>query len=98
MISLDQITKEATIIFVLTFVTFCLAMLLTPIYTHFAYKYKLWKRKRTHSTTGEALQVVAAQSTRKRNVPTMAGLIVVIAVTVVSHLGFRRETGKLRDF
>lgn len=84
MISLDQLTKEATTIFALTFVTFLLAMLLTPIYTHFAYKYKLWKRKRTHSTTGEALSVVAAQSTRKRNVPTMAGLIVVVTVTIIT--------------
>lgn len=86
MISLDQITQEATIIFVLSLITFCLAMLLTPIYTYFAYKYKLWKRKRTHSTTGEALQVIAQLSTRKRNVPTMAGLIVVVAVTIITLL------------
>lgn len=85
MISLDQIIHESTTIFALTFVTFCLAMLLTPVYTFFAYKYKWWKRKRTHSTTGEILQVVSQLSTRKRNVPTMAGLIIVVAVTIITY-------------
>ncbi len=86
MIPLEQLTKEATTIFALSFITFCVAMLLTPVYTFFAYRYKLWKRKRTHSTTGEVLEVVAKLSTRKRSVPTMAGLIVVIAVTLVTLL------------
>lgn len=85
MISLDQIIHESTTIFALTFVTFCLAMLLTPVYTYFAYKYKWWKQKRTHSTTGEILQVVAQLSTRKRSVPTMAGLIIVVAVTIITY-------------
>jgi len=84
MISFADFTHETTTIFALTFVAFCAAMLLTPIYTYFAYKYKLWKQKRTHSTTGELLQVVAQLSTRKRQVPTMAGLIIVIAVTIVT--------------
>lgn len=86
MIALEEFTKEAATIFVLTFIAFIVAMALTPIYTYFAYKYKLWKKKRTHSTTGEVLQVVAQLSTRKRNVPTMAGLIVVIAATIVTLL------------
>jgi phospho-N-acetylmuramoyl-pentapeptide-transferase len=77
-------TQEATTIFSLSFLTFCIAMLLTPIYTYFAYRYKFWKQRRTHSATGEALQVIAKLSTRKRNVPTMAGLIVVVAVTAVT--------------
>lgn len=81
---LEQFTQETTLIFLLSFVAFCLAMLLTPIYTYFAYRYKLWKQKRQASTTGEALSVVAQQSTRKRNVPTMAGLVFVAAVTIVT--------------
>lgn len=81
---LEQFTQETTLIFLLSFLAFCLAMLLTPIYTYFAYRYKFWKRKRHVSTTGEALSVVAAQSTRKRNVPTMAGLIFVLAITVIT--------------
>jgi len=84
MLTLEQFTQEAITIFSLSFLTFCVAMLLTPIYTFFAYRYKFWKQKRITSTTGEALNVVAAQSTRTRNVPTMAGLIVVVAATIIT--------------
>jgi phospho-N-acetylmuramoyl-pentapeptide-transferase len=84
MLTLEQFTHQAITIFSLSFLTFCVAMLLTPIYTFFAYRYKFWKQKRVTSTTGEALTVVASQSTRTRNVPTMAGLIVLVAVTAVT--------------
>lgn len=84
MLSLDQFTDHTIQVFLLSFLAFCAAMLLTPIYTFFAYRYKLWKQKRVTSTTGEALSVVSAQSTRTRNVPTMAGLIVIVAVTIIT--------------
>jgi len=77
-------THEIATIFLLSFLTFCLAMLLTPIYTHYAYKYKLWKQRRTTAVSGEALSVITKLSTRKRNVPTMAGLIVIVAVSIVT--------------
>ncbi len=86
MFSIEQFTQEITTILALSFLTFSLAMLLTPIYTYYAYKYKLWKRRRTHSTTGEALSIIAKQSTRKRDVPTMAGLIVIVAAAIVTIL------------
>ena len=86
MLQLGQLTQEATSIFILSFITFCVAMLLTPIYTHFAYKYKLWKVPRTHSATGEALQVIAKLRTRKRNTPLMAGLVIIISVAFVTVL------------
>ncbi|HEU5187616.1 MAG TPA: phospho-N-acetylmuramoyl-pentapeptide-transferase [Candidatus Saccharimonadales bacterium] len=84
MLPIEQITQEATTIFSLSFLTFCIAMLLTPIYTFFAFRFKLWKQKRTHASTGEALTVVNKLSTRTGNTPTMAGLIVVAAVTLVT--------------
>jgi phospho-N-acetylmuramoyl-pentapeptide-transferase len=68
----------------LSLVTFFIAMALTPIYTHFAYKYKWWKRHRTHSTTGEQLSVIASLRI-KRTLPMMAGLVIVAAVTVVTY-------------
>ncbi len=86
MIALGQFTQETTAIFTLSFLAFCVAMALTPFYTFFAYRYKLWKRRRTHSATGEALEIITKLSTRKRDVPTMAGLIVVVAVTVITLL------------
>lgn len=86
MFTLQQFTQEAAIIFSLSFLAFCVAMLLTPIYTYFAYKYKFWKQDRTHSTTGELLAIISKSNSRKGNVPTMAGLIIVAAVTSVTLL------------
>lgn len=79
----DQFTQKTTRILLLSFLAFCIAMLLTPIYTHFAYKYKWWKRHRTHSTTGEALEVITKLRI-KRDVPLMAGLITLAAITIVT--------------
>jgi phospho-N-acetylmuramoyl-pentapeptide-transferase len=84
MIDLGSFSHEITKIFLLTLLSFCLATLLTPLYTHIAYRNKLWKRRRTTSTTGEALSVINKLSTRKRTVPTMAGLILVVAISVVT--------------
>jgi phospho-N-acetylmuramoyl-pentapeptide-transferase len=83
MFSLDQVTHEVRTTLLLSFISFCVAMLLTPIYTHFAYKHKLWKRHRTHSTTGEALTVINKLRI-KRDLPLMAGLIALVAVTLVT--------------
>ncbi len=82
----SQLTDQLAIAFAIAFFAFVMTMALTPIYTYFAYKHKLWKQKRTHSTTGEALTVVAEQSTRKRNVPTMAGLIVILTTIIITVL------------
>lgn len=92
MFNSDQLTQETTTIVFLSFFSFCLAMLLTPIYTHFAYKYKLWKRSRTHSTTGEALEVISKLRI-KRSVPLMAGLIALAAITITTVL-FNLDRGQ----
>jgi phospho-N-acetylmuramoyl-pentapeptide-transferase len=83
MITIDLLTDKAKRMFIFSLISFVLAMLLTPIYTHFAYKYKLWKRHRTHSTTGETLKVISALRI-KRNVPIMAGLITIVSVSFVT--------------
>jgi phospho-N-acetylmuramoyl-pentapeptide-transferase len=85
MYSLEHFTQGVTTIFALSFLAFCVAMLLTPIYTYFAYKHKLWKQHRTQSTTGEALQVISKMRI-KRNVPLMAGLITIASVTIITVL------------
>jgi phospho-N-acetylmuramoyl-pentapeptide-transferase len=93
MFSIIRLISELRTTLLLSFFSFVVAMLLTPIYTHYAYKHKLWKRHRTHSTTGEALTVIAKLRI-KRNVPLMAGLVTIIAitlVTVVANLS-RRQT------
>ena len=85
---IGQFTAEATIVFALSFLAFVMAMLLTPIYTYFAYKYRFWKKPRTASTTGEKLTVFSKLHAQKhrRNIPTMAGMIMLLAVTFITLL------------
>ena len=84
MVTLDQFTDKTTRTLLLSFLAFGVAMLLTPVYTYFAYKYKWWKRHRTHSTTGEALTVISSLRI-KRDVPLMAGLVAIAAITIVTY-------------
>lgn len=82
---IDQaLTHKLTRILLLSIVSFMIAMLLTPVYTHFAFKYKWWKRHRTHSTTGEELTVISSLRI-KRTLPMMAGLVTVLTVTVITY-------------
>lgn len=76
-------------IFLLGFAAFAIAMLFTPFYTYFAYRYKFWKIQRTTSTTGELLQVFSKLHAHKhqRNIPTMAGIIALVAVVLVTLVG-----------
>jgi len=70
----------------LGFLGFSLSMLITPIYTTLAYKYEWWKRQRTDAWSGGKAAVYAKlhAAKHKRNIPTMAGLIFVLAVTLVT--------------
>jgi phospho-N-acetylmuramoyl-pentapeptide-transferase len=81
----DVFTEQATRSLLLGIFSFCVAMLLTPVYMYFAYKYKFWKRSRTHSTTGEELKVIS-KFRIKRTVPLMAGLVIIAATSVTTLL------------
>jgi phospho-N-acetylmuramoyl-pentapeptide-transferase len=82
--TITSLSDHAATVMILSLVSFFIAMLLTPVYTHFAYKYKWWKKRdRTTSTTGEELSVVS-QLRIKRTIPRMAGLIMVITVAIVT--------------
>ena len=76
-------TSELATIFTLSVLTFFVAMLLTPLYTYVAFKYKLWKRPRTHSVTGEELKVISKLRI-KRVIPRMAGITIIVAVAIVT--------------
>jgi len=80
------LTDELTHTFILSVGAFLFAMFLTPIYTFLAYRYKFWKKQRTSSTTGEALTVFTKLHAAKfkRNIPTMAGVIFVLAIAAVT--------------
>lgn len=88
-------TEDLVTISALSVVAFIIAMLLTPVYTFFAYRYKFWKKQRTTSTTGELLEVFTKLHANKfkRNIPTMAGIISVVAITVVT-LAFNLDRGQ----
>jgi phospho-N-acetylmuramoyl-pentapeptide-transferase len=80
------LTDQLTTTLLLSGAAFVLAMLLTPVYTSLAYRFKFWKRQRSTSTTGEVLKVFTKlhEDKFKRHIPTMAGIIGVIAVTIVT--------------
>ncbi len=84
--TLIELTHELTGIFALSVAAFMLAMLLTPVYTLMAYRYKFWKKQRTTSTTGEKLEVFTKLHADKfkRNIPTMAGVIFVISILIIT--------------
>lgn len=85
-ITFPEFNQELIKLFALAVGGFSVAMFLTPIYTFVAYKYRFWKVQRTTSTTGEALEVFTKLHANKfrRNIPTMAGLITVLAILLIT--------------
>lgn len=93
---LGYFETDLTFILALAVFSFALAMLLTPLYTHLAYRYKWWKGPRHVTTTGEKAVNVSLQQSRdqhKRKFPTMAGMIFVIA-TMATTLLFNWDRGQ----
>lgn len=91
-LNFTSLTDEIVATLLLSAASFILAMLLTPLYTYVAYRFKFWKKQRETSTTGEKLLVFTKlhKAKFKRNIPTMAGIIAVIAITAVT-LGFNLD-------
>jgi phospho-N-acetylmuramoyl-pentapeptide-transferase len=73
-------------ILALGFFSFALSMLITPLYTTIAYRQQWWKRQRTDAWSGGVATVYQQlhAEKHKRNIPTMAGLIFVVTITVVT--------------
>lgn len=91
-IPLDPLIK----VVLLGVASFSLSMLITPLYTRYAYKKKLWKKPRTSAATGENASVYQKlhKTKHNRHIPTMAGVIFVVAtfiITLVANLD-RSET------
>lgn len=95
-ITVELLTQQLAGTFFLSVLAFLFAMALTPLYTFVAYRFKFWKKQRSTSTTGEALKVFNKLHAAKfkRHIPTMAGIIFVVAVIVVTFAFNldRRET------
>lgn len=81
-----EINNELFYGFILTLAGFLLSMFLTPVYTYFAYKYKFWKKQKKTTVGGGDLPVMTKLHAHKfkRAFPTMAGVIGVVVVAVVT--------------
>jgi phospho-N-acetylmuramoyl-pentapeptide-transferase len=83
-------------VFLLGFLGFVTAMALTPFYTAAAFKGQWWKKARTHAVSGEVAKVYQKLHAAKhaRNIPTMAGMVFVLATALVTIAGnlSRNET------
>jgi phospho-N-acetylmuramoyl-pentapeptide-transferase len=80
--------ETSTLIHVLLLGTlgFLVSMVLTPLYTTAAYKWQWWKKPRTAAVSGETAKVFNKLHAAKhlRNIPTMAGMIFVITVAIIT--------------
>lgn len=76
-------------IFMFGFLGFITSMALTPLYTTAAFAGQWWKKARTHAVTGEVATVYKKLHAKKhaRNIPTMAGIIFVLATLLVTVAG-----------
>ena len=79
----------------LSLASFLVSMALTPFYTHFAYKYKFWKKQKTTTVDGKDLPIMRKLHAHKfkRVFPTMAGIVGIISVTVVTWI-FNLDRGQ----
>lgn len=92
---INDINQEIFYGLLLALAGFLLSMMLTPIYTHFAYKYKFWKKQKKTTVDGQALPIMTKLHAHKFKhiFPTMAGLIGVVAVTIVTWV-FNLDRGQ----
>ncbi len=71
--------------------SFAIALLVTPVFTHFAYRYEWWKKIRGTDMNGKETPVFNKlhKEKHKRNIPTMAGVIIwgtVLFLTLLFNL------------
>jgi phospho-N-acetylmuramoyl-pentapeptide-transferase len=87
-LSITVETETLIRILLLGFLGFLVSMLITPLYTALAYRGQWWKKPRTTATTGEKATLFTQlhAEKHKRLIPTMAGAITVVAVTLVTIL------------
>ncbi|MBU1036755.1 phospho-N-acetylmuramoyl-pentapeptide-transferase [Patescibacteria group bacterium] len=71
-------------ILLLTTVSFSLAIIFTPLLTHFLYKYKIGKQIRS----SEATPIFSSLHKKKEGTPTMGGIIIWFSVLLVSLIFF----------
>jgi phospho-N-acetylmuramoyl-pentapeptide-transferase len=90
-----EFINQISTIFLLGLVGFGASMLLTPVYTFFAYKYKWWKKNRTEDIMGNKTPIFTKLHAAKiaRHIPTMAGIVYISVIAVVTLL-FNLDMGQ----
>jgi len=85
-INLSITGSNLKMILSLGFLGFVVTMLLTPLYTTIAYRRKWWKKQRTEAWGGGKAPVYQKlhAAKHKRNIPTMAGLIFVASIAIIT--------------
>jgi len=85
-INLTVHTATLVRILSLGFLTFLISMLITPLYTNAAYRWQWWKKPREKTVTGAPATVLNQLhgAKHKRLIPTMAGIIFVASVGLVT--------------
>ena len=85
-------TNNLIHILFLGFLGFIISMLITPIYTTLAYRNNWWKQQRSEAWSGGIAAVYHKlhAEKHKRNIPTMAGLIFVAAISAATLANLNR--------
>lgn len=65
---------------------FALAFLITPLWTHLLYKYRIGIKIKERGVTGDKLSVVSTLHASKAGTPTMGGLIIWVSVLLLAFL------------
>ena len=79
-------TANLVRVFSLTAISFLVAVLWTPLLTHFLYKYKIVKQLREKAWDGKPAKIFLKLHGGKAGTPTMGGLLVWITAAVVTVL------------
>jgi phospho-N-acetylmuramoyl-pentapeptide-transferase len=94
-ISQDLLANTLTRMLIFGGVALLITMIVTPIFTFFAYKYRFWKKERSEDLFGQEISIKNKLHAKKhsRNIPTMAGSIFVISISAVTLIfNFSHQT------
>ncbi len=73
-------------VFFLAFMSFSVALILTPLISYFLYKFKIKQNIREASIDGKSSPIFSSIHKKKANTPTMGGIIIWISVLLVTLL------------
>lgn len=81
-----QLIPELARLGLFVFGSFLFSMALTPVYTHFAYKYKWWRKVRKEAVDGKPAPIFHKlhAEKHKRLIPTMGGMVILFTIAMIT--------------